>query len=213
MREDLAFFRLTKILEDATSYSLQNTATQVLWLPTTREMKYKAKAAIDTFFVRFGDALAALTTFVSIQFLALPAKDFFAWNGVISLAWMAAAIVVVREYRAAGGPSAIDVVPVRGVPGEMMQSRTVAVMRAIGTGGLETDRAKRGSRRREVPVDAGRIVAHAPVAEEPQHGLVEGGRHGKIGDGEVEVMNGAAHHAAGTRGNGVGGGDVVSPSC
>jgi AAA family ATP:ADP antiporter len=33
----LALFRLTKIAEDSTSYSLHNTATQVLWLPTTRD--------------------------------------------------------------------------------------------------------------------------------------------------------------------------------
>src|SRR5205085_11518658 len=96
----LAFFRVAKVLEDATNYSLQNTATQVLWLPTTREMKYKGKAAIDTFFVRFGDALAALTTFVGIQLLMLPARSFFALNAVLALGWLAAAVVVVREHRA-----------------------------------------------------------------------------------------------------------------
>jgi len=32
---------------------------QLLWLPTTREQKYKAKHAVDTFFVRFGDMLSA----------------------------------------------------------------------------------------------------------------------------------------------------------
>ena len=36
-----------------------NTARQLLWLPTTREEKYKAKQAIDTFFVRGGDVLSA----------------------------------------------------------------------------------------------------------------------------------------------------------
>jgi hypothetical protein len=33
---------------------------QLLWLPTTREEKYKAKQAIDTFFVRGGDVLSAV---------------------------------------------------------------------------------------------------------------------------------------------------------
>ncbi|MGH7896512.1 MAG: translocase, partial [Candidatus Binatia bacterium] len=74
-------------------------AMQVLWLPTSREMKYKAKAAIDTLFVRFGDGLAALTTFVGVQLLLLPVKDFFALNAMIVGAWMVAAIVVVRERR------------------------------------------------------------------------------------------------------------------
>jgi AAA family ATP:ADP antiporter len=96
----LALFRVTKVLEDSTNYSLFNTATQVLWLPTTWEMKYKGKAAIDTFFVRFGDTLAALTTFVGIQLFTLPARQFFALNAVLALGWLAAAAVVVRENRA-----------------------------------------------------------------------------------------------------------------
>jgi hypothetical protein len=35
---------------------VQNTVRQALFLPTTREHKYKAKQAIDTFFWRAGDA-------------------------------------------------------------------------------------------------------------------------------------------------------------
>src|SRR5258705_1333841 len=41
-----------KIAENSTDYSVMNTGKQMLWLPTTREEKYKAKQAIDTFFVR-----------------------------------------------------------------------------------------------------------------------------------------------------------------
>ena len=96
----LLLFRLAKITEDSTSYSLYNTAMQVLWLPTTREMKYRGKAAIDTFFVRLGDALAALTTFVGIQWLMLPARYFFVLNSCLALGWLVAAAVVVREHRA-----------------------------------------------------------------------------------------------------------------
>jgi len=75
----------------------------VLWLPTTREMKYKGKAAIDTFFVRFGDALAAATTFVGIQLLTLPARSFFALNAVLAVVWLAVGLVVVAEHRALVG--------------------------------------------------------------------------------------------------------------
>ena len=46
----LAIVRWVKTAENATDYSLQNTVRQVLFLPTTREQKYKAKQAIDTFF-------------------------------------------------------------------------------------------------------------------------------------------------------------------
>ena len=48
----LGYIQVAKIFENSTDYSLQNTARQALFLPTSREIKYKAKAAIDTFFVR-----------------------------------------------------------------------------------------------------------------------------------------------------------------
>ena len=99
----LGLFRIVKVIEDATTYSLYNTATQVLWLPTTREMKYGGKAAIDTFFVRLGDVLAALTTFVGIQLFTLPARDFFALNAILAVAWIFAGLLVVREHHKLGG--------------------------------------------------------------------------------------------------------------
>jgi ATP:ADP antiporter, AAA family len=55
----LAVVRIGKILENSTDYSIQNTVRQALFLPTTREAKYKAKAAIDTFCTRLGDVTAA----------------------------------------------------------------------------------------------------------------------------------------------------------
>jgi hypothetical protein len=58
-----ALVRWIKTAENATDYSIMNTARQMLWLPTTREEKYKAKQAIDTFFVRGGDLLSAAVVF------------------------------------------------------------------------------------------------------------------------------------------------------
>ena len=55
----LAVVRVGKILENSTDYSIQNTLRQALFLPTSREAKYKAKAAIDTFFTRTGDVVSA----------------------------------------------------------------------------------------------------------------------------------------------------------
>jgi AAA family ATP:ADP antiporter len=101
----LALFRLSKIGEESLSYSLQNTAFQVLWLPTTREMKYQGKTAIDTLFVRLGDGLAALTTFVSVQLLALPVREFFALNAALAIVWTAAAVAAVHGYSALGRPT------------------------------------------------------------------------------------------------------------
>ena len=54
----LAVVRIGKILENSTDYSIQNTVRQALFLPTTREARYKAKAAIDTFCTRVGDVTA-----------------------------------------------------------------------------------------------------------------------------------------------------------
>ena len=55
----LAVVRIGKILENSTDYSIQNTIRHALFLPTSREAKYKAKAAIDTFCTRLGDCLQA----------------------------------------------------------------------------------------------------------------------------------------------------------
>jgi ATP:ADP antiporter, AAA family len=44
-----------KVADNSIDYSLGNTTKQALWLPTSREAKYKAKQAVDSFFVRAGD--------------------------------------------------------------------------------------------------------------------------------------------------------------
>src|SRR6185295_13269300 len=62
----LAMVRGMKIAENATNYSIDNTARQVVWLPTTPEMKYRTKPAIDSLFVRLGDGMAALTVLVGV---------------------------------------------------------------------------------------------------------------------------------------------------
>ena len=51
----LGLVATVKVIENSTDYSLQNTVQQALFLPTSRDAKYKAKAAIDTLFVRLGD--------------------------------------------------------------------------------------------------------------------------------------------------------------
>jgi len=95
----IAVVRLMKIAENATDYSLNNTARSVLWLPLSAELKYKGKPVIDTFFVRVGDGLAALTVMVGVQVLALRTASFFAFNVALVLVWIGVAALVVREYR------------------------------------------------------------------------------------------------------------------
>ncbi len=95
----LGVVRGMKIAESATNYSIDNTARQVIWLPTTAEMKYWTKPAIDSLFVRLGDGMAALTVAVGFQFLDLPIRHLFLVNVALVAGWLAAALVIVREHR------------------------------------------------------------------------------------------------------------------
>ena len=66
----LGLMKWIKSVENGTDYSLMNTTKAALFLKTTREEKYKAKAAIETFFVRGGDTLPAVAVFLGTTFLA-----------------------------------------------------------------------------------------------------------------------------------------------
>jgi AAA family ATP:ADP antiporter len=65
MAAGVGFFliRALKVAENATDYSIENTARAILWLPTSRSEKYIGKQTVDTFFVRLGDVLSALLVF------------------------------------------------------------------------------------------------------------------------------------------------------
>lgn len=52
--------RAEKTTENSLDYSLHNTLRQALFLPTSHDAKFKAKAAIDTFFFRMGDVVSGL---------------------------------------------------------------------------------------------------------------------------------------------------------
>jgi len=94
----IAVVRFMKIAENATNYSINNTARQVLWLPTSAEMKYQAKPAIDSLVVRLGDGLAALTVLVGVRVLAVTNRTLLVVNVVLVLAWIAASLVILREH-------------------------------------------------------------------------------------------------------------------
>lgn len=91
--------RWAKTAENATDYSVMNTGRHMMWLPTRREEKYKAKQALDTFFVRTGDMLAAGLVFAGTAWLALDVARFCWLNVALAAAWLAVAILVVRENR------------------------------------------------------------------------------------------------------------------
>jgi AAA family ATP:ADP antiporter len=95
----LGVVRWVKTAENATDYSVMNTARQLLWLPTTREEKYKAKQAVDSFFVRFGDLVSAMVVFAGTTRLALEVRGFALLNVGVVLVWLCVALVLVRENR------------------------------------------------------------------------------------------------------------------
>jgi AAA family ATP:ADP antiporter len=88
-----------KVAENSTDYSLMNTAKQMIWLPTSREEKYKAKQAIDTFFVRTGDMLAAGVVFVGTHLVHRGVPGFARLNIIFVLLAMLVAWLLLREYR------------------------------------------------------------------------------------------------------------------
>lgn len=95
----LGVVRIAKILENATDYSLNNTVRHALFLPTTREAKYKGKAATDTFFVRAGDLLQSGVVEMGTRFLALSVTGFAVLNlGLVAL-WVVIGAAIYREYR------------------------------------------------------------------------------------------------------------------
>jgi AAA family ATP:ADP antiporter len=94
----LAVVRVAKTLENATDYSIQNTLRQALFLPTSREAKYKAKAAIDTFFMRTGDVVQAGIVKMGAELQMATAG--FAWlNVAFTLGWLWIASRLAREHR------------------------------------------------------------------------------------------------------------------
>ncbi|UCF36010.1 MAG: translocase [Acidobacteriota bacterium] len=91
--------RWAKTAENSTDYSVMNTARQLLWLPTSREEKYKAKQTVDTFIVRFGDVLSAGFVFAGTTWLGLDITGFAAGNIGIVLLWLGVAFLILKEHR------------------------------------------------------------------------------------------------------------------
>jgi AAA family ATP:ADP antiporter len=91
--------RLLKIADNSISYSLGNTAMQTLWLPTSRETKYKAKQAVDSFCVRAGDVLQAAIVYTG-ELTGLTVSGFAALNIVFGIGWLAVVTALKERLRA-----------------------------------------------------------------------------------------------------------------
>ena len=95
----LTYVRWAKTAENSTDYSLNNTVRNMLFLPCTREQKYKGKQVIDSFFVRSGDVLSAVMVFVGTSFLVWGATGFAKLNILLVFIWLVVAFVIGREYK------------------------------------------------------------------------------------------------------------------
>ena len=95
----LSMIRIAKITENATDYSLQNTVRRALFLPTSRDAKYKALQAVETFFWRAGDLLSSVAVVVFISWLHLSLQAFVIVNILAIAIWLALAAFLARQYR------------------------------------------------------------------------------------------------------------------
>ncbi|MCA9752662.1 MAG: hypothetical protein KC591_10760 [Gemmatimonadetes bacterium] len=95
----LALIKILKIAENSSNYSLNNTARQILWLPTPATMVYKAKVVIDTAFVRIGDGLAALSVLGVSALVVSPVPLLVGLNVVLVAAWLVVARLLALENR------------------------------------------------------------------------------------------------------------------
>ncbi|MDX9722397.1 MAG: translocase [Myxococcota bacterium] len=91
--------RIAKTAENATDYSVMNTAKAMLWLPTSRAEKYNGKQTVDTFFVRFGDLLSAVLVIVSSTWLGIGVQGIAGANVALVLLWLGMSFLLLREVR------------------------------------------------------------------------------------------------------------------
>ena len=95
----LAMIRIAKIAENATDYSLQNTVRRALFLPTSREAKYKALQAVETFFWRAGDMLSSVAVLVFIRWFQVSTQMYAGVNIAAVAVWLGLAAFLARENR------------------------------------------------------------------------------------------------------------------
>ncbi len=94
----LGLIKVLKVAENSSTLSVHNTARQMLWLPTTKEMLYQAKPTVDTLFVRLGDGLAALTILVGTRVFQLGYFGFVIFNMCLVLVWISLSYYLNREH-------------------------------------------------------------------------------------------------------------------
>ena len=94
----IRYARIGKTAENASDYSVNKTTVQMLFLPTSHEIKYKAKQVTDSFMQRIGDVGSAIVVFLGTQIWAFGTKGFAALNLAIIAIWFVVVFMIVREH-------------------------------------------------------------------------------------------------------------------
>ncbi|HET6360521.1 MAG TPA: Npt1/Npt2 family nucleotide transporter [Gemmatimonadota bacterium] len=94
----IRYARIGKTAENASDYSVNKTTIQMLFLPTTHEIKYKAKQVTDSFMQRIGDVGSAVVVFLGTQVFTFGTKGFAALNLAIIAIWFVVVFMIVREH-------------------------------------------------------------------------------------------------------------------
>ena len=93
-----SIIRAVKITENGLDNSMMSTIRQALYLPTSREVKYEGKTAIDSFFWRFGDLIQGGAILVGINVFGFGIYDFALLNAGLAAVWLVLSYFVSREY-------------------------------------------------------------------------------------------------------------------
>ncbi len=101
----LGIVRIAKIFENSVDYSINNTVRQALFLSTSREAKYKSKAAIDTFFTRAGDLVSFGVVVAGTAIGSLSVAGFAVVNMILTVLWIVAAACIGREHKRRSAPA------------------------------------------------------------------------------------------------------------
>jgi AAA family ATP:ADP antiporter len=92
---------LLNTADNAFSYSINQSAKEALYVPTTRDEKYKAKAFIDMFVQRFAKALAVgVSLFLTIRFDEFATVRWLSvFTAMMIAVWAWAALYAGRRFR------------------------------------------------------------------------------------------------------------------
>ena len=104
--------RVVKITENGLDNSLMSTVRQALFLPTSREVKYEGRTAIDTFFWRFGDLIQGGAILVGVNVFNLSLHQFGIFNALLAAVWLVVAYFISKEYCRVVSDNATSLPPV-----------------------------------------------------------------------------------------------------